>query len=86
MTARYKVRIKRSAEKELTGISKKDRRRLIAAIRELVDEPRPANAKPLVGRPAWRLRVGRYRVIYTIEDDLLVVMVIRVGHRRDVYR
>lgn len=86
MTAGYDVVIKRSAEKELAGIAHADRLRLVAAIRGLGTEPRPAGAKRLVGRPAWRLRVGRYRVVYDIEDRRLVITVIRVGHRRNVYR
>lgn len=61
-------------------------RRIQGVIALLADDPRPPASRPLTGRPAWRVRVGDYRVIYTIEDDRLVVVVITIGHRRDVYR
>jgi mRNA interferase RelE/StbE len=52
----------------------------------LAEDPRPPASRPLTGRPAYRIRIGDYRVIYTIQDDLLVVVVVTLGHRRDVYR
>ena len=63
-----------------------DRRRLVMAIELLADEPRPPAAQPLRGRPAWRVRVGDCRIIYEIIDDQLLVDVITLGHRREVYR
>jgi mRNA interferase RelE/StbE len=60
-------------------------RRLQAAIALLAEDPRPPASRPLRGRPAWRVRVGDYRVIYTIEDDVLLIVVVTLGHRRDVY-
>ncbi len=51
----------------------------------LGDDPRPPAAKPLRGRPAWRVRVGDYRIIYTIDDGVLLIVVVTLGHRRDVY-
>ena len=83
---RYRLSLKRSAEKELRSIHPQERERIIGAIRDLADDPRPAAAKALTGVDAWALRVGRYRVIYELEDALLVVTVIKIGHRRDVYR
>ncbi len=83
---RYRLSIRRSADKELRSIHPQERERIIGAIRDLADDPRPAAAKALTGVDAWSLRVGRYRVIYEIEDDLLLVTVIKIGHRRDVYR
>jgi mRNA interferase RelE/StbE len=59
--------------------------RVRAAIALLADDPRPPAARRLRGRPAWRVRVGDYRIIYTIEDAVLLVVVVAVGHRRDVY-
>jgi mRNA interferase RelE/StbE len=59
-------------------------RRIHAAI-ALLAEPRPPASRPLRGRPAWRVRVGDYHVIYTIEDDVLLIVVVTLGHRRDVY-
>ena len=60
-------------------------RRVQAAIALLAEDPRPPASRPLRGRPAWRVRVGDYRIIYTIEDDVLLVVVVTLGHRRDVY-
>ena len=60
-------------------------RRVQAAIALLAEDPRPPASRPLRGRPAWRVRVGDYRVIYTIEEDVLLVVVVTLGHRRDVY-
>ncbi len=59
--------------------------RLQAATALLAEDPRPPASRPLRGRPAWRVRVGDYRVIYTIEDDVLLIVVVTLGHRRDVY-
>ncbi|MEJ6523783.1 MAG: type II toxin-antitoxin system RelE/ParE family toxin [Opitutales bacterium] len=76
----------RSAQKSLARIQAEDRETLSDAIRKLGDNPRLAGTRKLTGREAWRLRVGRYRVIYQVFDDRLVVSVISVGHRRDIYR
>lgn len=72
--------------KALRRIDRKDQRRIQGVISLLANDPRPPAAAPLVGRPAWRVRVSGYRVIYTIHDDVLLVVVINLGHRRDVYR
>jgi mRNA interferase RelE/StbE len=82
----YKVEILRPALTQLARIAKQDRDRVIAAIRQLADEPRPHGCKKLSGRSAWRIRVRAYRVIYEICDDRLVVVVVAVAHRKDVYR
>jgi mRNA interferase RelE/StbE len=58
----------------------------MACLRALESNPRPADVKKLKGRPAWRVRVGDYRMIYEIHDRELVVIVITIGHRREVYR
>lgn len=86
MTARYEVWIKKSAEKEIRAVAHPHRRRLIERIQALAENPRPTGSVKLTGRDAWRLRVGVYRVVYTVEDSRLVVEVVKVGHRRDVYR
>lgn len=82
----YAVRILRSAQKHLAGIDTRDRLRVIAAIRALAKEPHPPGVKKLSGRPAWRIRVGQYGVIYEIHGERLLILVVAVGHRRDVYR
>ena len=85
--ASYKLFIKPSAAKEIAAIpTKKDRRRVVEKIRSLADEPRPAGCRKLSGAERYRLRVGRYRILYAIEDDRLVVTVVKVGDRKDVYR
>ena len=83
----YSVRIKRSAVREIESIpTKKDRQRVVARIRALANDPRPQGCQKLSGAEKYRVRQGRYRIVYSIEDDCLVVMVVRVAHRRNVYR
>ena len=82
----YTVEILRSAQKQLAAIDRQDQPRVISAIRTLANEPRPPGCKKLTGRPAWRIRIGVYRVIYEIHDNRLLVLVVAIGHRREVYR
>ena len=85
--ARYKLRIKKSAAKELEAIPlKADRRRIVARIESLADDPRPDGCRKLSGSERYRIRQGRYRIVYTIEDDVLVVYVVKVGDRKNIYR
>ena len=82
----YRLEILRTAQKQLAQIVQSDQDRIVAAIKDLADVPRPAGCKKLSGRPAWRIRVGRYRVIYEIHDGKLLILVVTIGHRKDVYR
>ncbi|MFQ5570580.1 MAG: type II toxin-antitoxin system RelE/ParE family toxin [Rhodothermales bacterium] len=83
----YRIEIKRSAAKEIEDITRlRDRQRVVARIKRLAADPRPAGCTKLSVQEAYRVRQGDYRIIYTISDEVLVVEVIRVGHRRDVYR
>lgn len=83
---KYRIEIKRSAGKEIRKIkSKKDRQRIVDRISALAEEPRPTGCQKLSGQEAYRIRQGVYRIVYTIEDDVLIVTIIKVGHRRDVY-
>ena len=84
--ASYRLLIKPSAAKELEGIPLKDRQRLVKRIQALADEPRPPGCEKLSGSDRYRIRQGNYRVVFGIEDDQLVVVVVKAGHRRDVYR
>ena len=85
--ASYKLFIKPSAAKEIeASATKKDRRRVVDKIRSLANEPRPAGCRKLSGAERYRIRVGRYRILYAIEDDRLIVTVVKVGDRNDVYR
>ena len=84
---RYRVFIKTSALKEIEAIGQKaDRQRIVRRIRGLAADPRPPGCEKLSGRDRYRLRQGKYRIVYSIEDENLVVYVVKVGHRKDVYR
>lgn len=87
----YKVDLTPAAGKSLTKLAKADRRllkKIDQAILDLAEDPNPINCKQLVGEdpPLYRLRVGDYRILYHIEADVLMVLVIHIGHRKDVYR
>ena len=85
--ASYRIRIKQSAAKELESIgTRADRRRIVQRIQSLADDPRPPGCQKLSGRNRYRLRQGRYRILYSIQDEILVVHVVRIAHRKDVYR
>lgn len=83
----YRVEIKQSAQKEIAALPRRDQRRVVAAIEGLAEEPRPSGVRKLSGEDdRYRIRVGEYRVVYEIADKQLIVWVIRVRHRKDVYR
>ena len=85
--ARYEVSLRRSVlRKDLTQIPKEDVRRIVEAIRSLGDDPRPPGVQKLSGRERYRIRQGDYRIVYSIQDETQSVWVVKVGHRRDVYR
>jgi len=83
----YRIEIKRSARKQLLALGRRDQGGVMAAIADLARVPRPEGARKIVGTEnAFRIRVGDYRVVYTIVDRVLTVYIIRVAHRKDVYR
>jgi len=82
----YRIEILRIAQKQLAKIERLHQQRIIDAIRSLALEPRPRGCKKLSGRPAWRIRVGPYRVIYEIHEVQLLVLVITIGDRKEAYR
>jgi mRNA interferase RelE/StbE len=83
----YSILIKPSAAKELEAIRHKQvRQRIVRRIRGLAREPRPPGCEKLTGRELYRVRQGDHRVLHAIDDGLRTVTVVRVGHRRDVYR
>jgi mRNA interferase RelE/StbE len=85
--AKYRILIKPSAVKEIEAISpKKDRQRIVGRISKLADNPRPPGCEKLSGQEKYRIRQGRYRIVYAIEDQDLIIYVVKVGHRKDVYR
>ena len=81
----YQIELRPAAVRALKRIDHQDRDRIRGAIALLGEDPRPPGAKALHGRPGLRVRIGDYRIIYTIDDDILIVAVITLGHRRDVY-
>lgn len=83
---KYQVILPKSVQKELDRLPDDVVRRILTWLAGLETDPRPADVKKLKGREAWRIRVGDYRVIYEIHDRILQIIVITVGHRREVYR
>lgn len=87
----YRIELTPAAEKSLAKIAKSDRpllKRIDQALLALAVSPFPANSRQLVGEdpPLYRMRVGDYRILYQVENDVLVILVVHVGHRKDVYR
>jgi mRNA interferase RelE/StbE len=82
----YRIFFKRSVEKDLSGIPKKDVRKILNRIKTLENDPCPPGYEKLTGQERYRLRQGRYRIVYSIQDDELTIWVVKVGHRKDVYR
>ena len=82
----YSIRINKAAQKSLAKISQPYQDKIIVAMRDLGNEPRPLGCKKLSGRNAWRIRVGDYRIIYEIQNSELVVIVILAGHRSEIYK
>ena len=84
--ARYSVGIKRPAAKELEELPVKERSRVIARIRALADDPRPRGCEKLSGEEKYRVRQGSLRILYEIDNRLSAITIVKIGHRRDVYR
>jgi len=82
---RYAVFIHPAATSQIAKLDPPIAKRVTRAISALADDPRPPSSKKLVGADAWRIRIGDWRVIYQIRDEKLTVLVVRVGHRRDIY-
>ena len=84
---KYKVSVKHSAVKEIEAIpQKKERQRIIRRIGQLAEDPRPPTSKKLSGNDKYRVRQGTYRIVYSIEDNELIVVIVKVGDGKDVYR
>jgi mRNA interferase RelE/StbE len=82
----YKVYFRESIEKDLSTIPKKDLQRILRRIKMLIDNPRPSGCEKLTGRERYRIRQGQYRIVYSIQDDEFTVWIVKVGHRKDIYR
>ena len=84
--AAYKIFFKKSVEKDFGVIPKKDINKILDRIEALAKDPRPPGCEKLTGQGRYRLRQGRYRILYSIQDDELTVWIVKVGHRKDIYR
>jgi mRNA interferase RelE/StbE len=82
----YRIELRPAAVRALRRLDPPIRRRVQGVIALLAEDPRPPAARALKGRPALRVRVGDYRIIHSVHDDVLLVVVVTVGHRSDVYR
>ncbi len=82
----YRVFFRKSVEKDFSIIPKKDVKRLLDRIKTLEKNPRPPGSEKLTGQERYRLKQGRYRIVYSIQDDELTVWVVKVDHRKDIYR
>ncbi|MDQ7787605.1 MAG: type II toxin-antitoxin system RelE/ParE family toxin [Thermodesulfovibrionales bacterium] len=84
--AKYNILIKPSAVKEIENIPRKDRLRIIQKIQGLANNPRPQGCEKLTGENRYRIRQGVYRILYSVSDRELYIIVVKVGHRQDVYK
>ena len=82
---KYRIEIKKTAQKELESIPIKDLQRIVFKIQSLAENPRPIGCVKLSGQERYRIRQGNYRILYSIQDDLLLIYVVKIGHRKDVY-
>ena len=84
--AAYKIYFKKSVEKDFKVIPKKDLVKILERIEALAEDPLPPGCEKLSGQQKYRLRQGRYRILYSVQDDELTIWVVKVGHRKDIYR
>ena len=84
--ANYKIVFRKSVTKDLRSIPNKDVARILQRMEELQEDPRPVGSEKLSGQERYRIRQGVYRIIYEVADGLLVVTVVKVGHRKHVYQ
>lgn len=83
---KFRLGFKASVAKDLRQIPKHDVQSILKRIERLVDDPRPSGSEKLSGQERYRVRQGTYRIVYEIREQELVVMVVKIGHRRDVYK
>lgn len=86
MKGAYKIFFKKSVEKDFNRIERNELKKIISLIRELADNPRPPGCEKLTGSGRYRIRQGRYRILYSIQDFELTILVVKVAHRKDVYK
>ncbi len=86
MTGAYRLLLKKSAERELRKIPKADLQRITERMKDLAALPRPSGSEKLAGQDSYRIRQGDYRIVYTIDDGHRLIEIVKIGHRREVYR
>ena len=84
--AKYEIVLRKSVRKDFDSLPTRDVQRILAGIADLANEPRPPQSRKLSGSEKYRLRCGVYRVLYEIQDAVLIVCIVKVGHRKEVYR
>jgi len=83
---KYKIEIKKSAIKELNSIPKNDLNKILNRIKSLSSDPRPPGCIKLTNREDYRIRAGNYSIVYSINDEVLIIIVIKIGHKKEIYR
>ena len=83
---KYRIKILKKAQKSLSKIPEPFQTKIINVIRSLVENPRPIKSKKLVGRNGLRIRIGNYRVIYEINKNEITILVLHIGHRKNIYK
>jgi len=84
--AEYRIYFRASVEKDLATIPKSDLKKILQRIKSLGDNPRPSGSEKLTGQERYRVRQGHYRIVYSIQDKELTVWIVKVAHRKDIYR
>lgn len=84
--ASYRIEIKKSAQKEIKNLPQQDLKRVVEKIQQLAQNPRMLDSKKLTSHEQYRVRVGQYRILYEIHDDVLLIVVVRVANRKEAYR
>jgi mRNA interferase RelE/StbE len=84
--AEYEILFKESVYKDLKNIPKIDLKKILSKIERLADDPRPPGSQKLTGLELHRIRQGVYRIVYSIQDNELIIHVVKVGHRKEIYR
>ncbi len=84
--AEYRIHFRESVEKDLAAIPRTDVKKILQRIKSLSKNPRPSGSEKLTGQERYRIRQGRYRIVYSIQDRELTVWIVRAGHRKDIYR
>jgi len=83
---KFNIEFKKSAAKELNSLPNKEIKKILNSIDQLIENPRPINSKKLSASERYRIRVGDYRILYEIKEQILIIYIVKIAHRKDVYR